>query len=115
MSAVTYHGSYPEGQEDAEGNRYIEQYGYRFVEGKSVDVKEKEYLSKLAGNRFFKTADSDKDAVDEGKAEGEKAEADSIRAALAEDGINPHHKLGLPALRKLRDEHEALKAEAAEA
>ena len=114
MSGVTYHGSFPDGQVNEDGDRYIDQYGYRFVEGKSVDVKEKEYLSKLAGNRFFKTADSDKDAVDEGKAEGEKAEAESIRAALAEDGIVPHHKLGLPALRKLRDEHEALKAEASE-
>lgn len=114
MSAVTYHGGYPDGQEDEEGNRYIDQYGYRFVEGKSVDVKEKHFLAKLAGNRFFKTADSDKDAVEEGKAEGEKAEAELIRAKLAEDGIYPHHKVGLAGLRKLRDEHEALKSEASE-
>lgn len=114
MSGVTYHGSYPDGQVNDEGDRYIVQYGYTFVEGKSVDVKEKQYLAKLAGNRFFKTADSDKDAVEEGKAEGDKAEADSIRAALAEDGINPHHKTSLANLRKLRDEHEALKAEASE-
>lgn len=115
MSAVTYHGAYPDGQEDEDGHRYIEQYGYRFVEGKSVDVKEDHYLAKLAANRFFKTAKSDKAEVEKGQDEGEKAEAESIRASLAEDGINPHHKLGLPALRKLRDEHEALKAEASEA
>ena len=114
MSAVTYHGSYPEGQVNEDGDRYIVHQGQTFVEGKSVNVTDKHDLAKLSANRFFKTADSDKEAVDEGKAEGEKAEAESIRAALAEDGIVPHHKLGLPALRKLRDEHEALKAEASE-
>jgi hypothetical protein len=113
MSGVTYHGSYPEGQVNEDGDRYIVHQGYTFVEGKSVNVTDKGDLSKLSANRFFKTADSDKDAIEQGKDEGDKAEADSIRAALAEDGIVPHHKLGLPALRKLRDEHEALKAEAA--
>jgi hypothetical protein len=114
MSAVTYHGEYPEGQVNEDGKRYIVQYDETFVEGKSVNVTDKNLVAKLAANRYFKTEGSDKDAVEQGKEEADKAEAEAIRARLAEDGINPHHKLGLPALRKLRDEHEALKAEASE-
>lgn len=113
MSGVTYHGEYPEGQVNEDGKRYIVQHGETFVEGKSVNVTDKALLGKFAGNRFFKTEGSDKDAIAQGADEADKAEAEAIRASLAEDGINPHHKLGLPALRKLRDEHEALKAEAA--
>lgn len=113
MTSVTYHGDYPEGQVNEDGKRYIVQYDETFVEGKSVNVTDKNLVAKLAANRFFKTEGSDKDAVEQGKEEAEKSEAEAIRARLAEDGINPHHKLGLPALRKLRDEHEALKAEAA--
>lgn len=114
MSAVTYHGEYPEGQVNEDGKRYIVQHGETFVEGKSVNVTDKDLVAKFAGNRFFKTEGSDKDAIAQGADEAEKAEAVAIRASLAEDDIHPHHKLGLPALRKLRDEHEALKAEAAQ-
>jgi len=114
VSGVTYHGEYPEGQVNDDGKRYVVQHGETFVEGKSVSVTDKPTLAKFAANRFFKTEGSDKEAVAGGQAEAEKAEAEAIRAALAEDGISAHHKLGLPALRKLRDEHEALKAEASE-
>ncbi len=114
MSGVTYHGEYPEGQVNEDGKRYIVHLGETFVEGKSVSVTDKHTLAKFAGNRFFKTEGSDKDAVEQGKEEADKAEAEAIRAKLAEDGISPHHKVGLAGLRKLRDEHEALKAEASE-
>jgi hypothetical protein len=114
MSGVTYHGEYPEGQVNEDGKRYIVQHGETFVEGKSVNVTDKETLKKFAGNRFFKTEGSDKDAIAQGADEAEKAEAALIREQLAEDGITPHHKVGLAGLRKLREEHEALKAKASE-
>jgi len=114
MSAVTYHGEYPEGQVNEDGKRYVVQHEETFVEGKSVNVTDKGLLAKFAANRFFKTEGSDKDAIAQGADEADKAEAEAIRAKLAEDGIHPHHLTKLPNLRKLRDEHEALKAEAAQ-
>lgn len=114
MSAVTYHGEYPADQVNEDGKRYIVQHGETFVEGKSVNVTDKALLAKFAGNRFFKTSESDKDAVEQGKDEAEKAEADALRAELVEAGYTPHHRLGLNALRDLKAQHEANKAKASE-
>lgn len=105
MTAVTYHGEYPADQVDEDGTPFIEQHGYKFTPGKSVDVKDEQHLGKLAGNRFFKVAGkSDKDAVEQGQDEADKAETEALRAWLAERGVNAHHKLG-------RDKLEGLKAD----
>lgn len=114
MSAVTYHGEYPEGQEDGEGKRYIEQYGYTFVEGKSVDVKEKDLLAKFAGNRFFKVPESDKDEIERGKGEAEKAELEATQAWLREHKVPFHHRANLDTLKGLRADYEAAEEKAAE-
>lgn len=105
MTAVTYHGEYPADQVDDQGSPYIEQYDYTFYPGKSVDVKDEVHLAKLSANRFFKVAGkSDKDAVEQGQDEADKAETEALRAWLAERGVNAHHKLG-------RDKLEGLKAD----
>lgn len=103
MSAVTYHGQFPDGQE-RDGDPYIEQYGYTFVGNKSVNVTDEVHLRKFAGNRFFKVAGkSDKDAVEQGQDEAEKAEAESLREWLNEHQVPFHHKLGLEKLRDLKE------------
>lgn len=114
MSAVTYHGEYPDGQVNEEGKRYIVQHGETFVEGKSVNVTDKVALARFASNRFFKTVESDKDAVTQGQDEAEKAEVEALRAELTEAGFAPHHRLGLDKLRELKAQHETTKAKAAE-
>lgn len=106
MSAVTYHGEFPEGQDS------IIQHGYTFERGKSVDVKEKDLLAKFASNRFFKAEGSDKDAVDDAKEEADKAEEQTLRAYLAAENVPAHHKLNLKSLRDLKANHEQAKAEA---
>ena len=110
MASVKYHGEFPEDRDS------IVQHGVTFERNKSVNVTDKDVLARLSTNRFFEVSgESDKDQVEQGKDEAEKAEADAIRARLEQDGIRPHHLLKLPALRKLRDEQEALKDKAAEA
>ena len=108
MAQVTYHGEFPEDRDE------IVQHGYTFERGKSVDVKEKDLLAKFATNRFFKTADSDKDLVSEGQDEAEKAEEQTLRDYLRAENVPAHHKLNLASLRKLKADHEKAKAEAAE-
>lgn len=106
MTAVTYHGEYPADQVDGEGKAYIEAFGERFYEGKSVDLKDEKLVAKATGNRFFKVAGkSDKDAVAQGVDEAEKAEAETLRAWLSENGYAPHHKLGVEKLRALKADH----------
>lgn len=114
MSAVTYHGEYPADQVNEDGKRFIVQHGETFVEGNSVNVTDKALLSKFAGNRFFKAAESDKDAVAQGQDEAEKAETEALRAELTEAGYAPHHRLGLDKLRELKAQHEAARAKASE-
>ncbi len=112
MSAVTYHGEFPVDQVNDKGEPYIEQHGYTFVAGKSVDVKEKELVAKFAANRFFKTADSDKDAVAQGADEAEKAREAELRQYLADNGIQAHHRLGVEKLEALKSEFEKTQAKA---
>lgn len=109
MSGVTYIGEYPADSDS------IEQYGYTFERGKSVNVTDKAHLAKLSANRFFKTADSDKDQVEAAADEAEQAEIQTLRAYLAEENVPAHHKLGLSKLRDLKEQHEKAKAEAQEA
>ena len=107
MAAVTYHGEFPEGADT------IVQHGYEFSrDGKSVNVSEKELLAKFAGNRFFKTADSEKDDVEAGKAEAELAETETLKAYLRANSVPFHHKQGLASLRDLKESHEAAVAKA---
>lgn len=114
MTAVTYHGEYPEGQEE-DGTPYVEQYGYRFYPGKSVSVTDEAQVAKLAQSRFFKVAGkSDKDAVEQGQEEAEKAESEALRSWLVERGYNPHHKLGVDKLRALKADHEKAQEKAQE-
>jgi len=106
MTAVKYFGEFPEGQDE------IEQHGYVFGRGKSVDVTDKQYLAKLRANRFFEVdGKSDDDAHDEAEA----AEEQTLRAYLKDENVPAHHKLKLPALRKLKADHEEAKAKALEA
>ena len=107
MSAVTYHGEFPEGQDT------IVQHGYEFDrDGKSVNVKEPELLARFATNRFFKTVDSDKEDVESAKDEAEQAETETLKAWLKEENVPFHHKAGLKTLRDLREKHEDAKAKA---
>ena len=112
MSAVTYHGEYGS-LVDSEGHRYIEHGGYTFTEGKSTNVTDKGDLLKLAQNRFFKAPDSDKEDVEQGKDEAELAETETLRAYLKAENVPSHHKMNLATLKKLKDEHERAKADAA--
>lgn len=109
MAKVTYHGEFPADKDE------IEQHGYVFERGKSVDVKEKELLAKFAGNRFFKTEGSDKDVVEQGQAEAEQAEIEALQAYLTEERVPFHHKLGLSKLRDLKEAHEDAKLKAQDA
>lgn len=114
MTAVTYHGEFPLGQENADGDPYIEAFGYEFTKGKSVTVKEQEVAAKLSTNRFFKVAGkSEKDDVEQGEDEAEKAEADTLRAFLTEHGVPVHHKVGLNKLRDLKVDYDKKAVEAA--
>lgn len=107
MTAVTYHGEYPEGQDT------IVQHGYEFGrDGKSVNVTDKDLLAKFATNRFFKTADSDKEDVESAKGEAEQAETETLKAWLTEENVPFHHRAGLKTLRDLREQHEQAKAKA---
>lgn len=106
MSAVTYHGEYPDGQD------YIDHQGYRFERGKSTSVTDKTDLAKLAANRFFKTPQSDKEEVEQGQDEAEVAEAQTLQTWLREHEVPFHHKLGLSKLRDLKEDYEKRVAEA---
>lgn len=100
MAQVTYHGEFPEGADT------ITQHGYEFGrEGKAVNVTEKDLLAKFATNRFFKTSDSDKEAVEAGQDEAEKAEAQSLREWLTDHQVPFHHKLGRDKLQGLKDDY----------
>lgn len=108
MAQVKYHGEFPEGADS------ITQYGYVFEKGKGVNVTDKAHLEKLAGNRFFEVSgESDKEAVKQGQEEAEKAEAEALRARLAEWDIQPHHKVGVEKLRTLVAEQEKLRTNVA--
>ena len=105
MAAVTYHGEFPEGKDT------ITQHGFEFGrDGKSVNVTDKDMLAKFAQNRFFKTAESDKEQVEAAQTEAQANEADTLRAWLAEHKVPAHHKLGVDKLQALKDDY--LKAEA---
>lgn len=109
---VTYHGEYPEGQVNEDGDQYIVQHDHTFVRGKSVDVKDEALQAKFAQNRFFETAKSDKDDVDAAKDEAEEAEVQTLRDYLKTENVPAHHRLGLTALRDLKAKHEDAKAKA---
>lgn len=109
MAAVSYHGEFPEGQDT------IVQHGYEFGrDGKSVNVTEKALLAKFAANRFFKTADSEKDQVDAAKEEAEQAETETLKAWLNERNVPFHHRTGLEKLRDLKADYEKAEAKASE-
>jgi hypothetical protein len=112
MTAVTYHGEWPD-QVDGEGKPFIEQHGYTFHPGKSVDVKEKELVAKFAANRFFKTEGSDKAAVAQGQDEAEKAHEAELRQYLSDNGIQAHHRLGVDKLEALKADFEKTQQKAA--
>lgn len=115
MTSVTYHGEFPLGQENADGDPYVEQYGYEFAKGKSVNVTDKDVAEKLSTNRFFKVAgESEKDDVEQGKDEAEKAESDTLRTFLADNGVPVHHKAGLTKLRELKADYDKKAAAAAQ-
>lgn len=114
MSAVTYHGEYPNGQVDGEGEPFIVQHGYTFQPGKSVAVTDKADLALFAKNRFFKAPESDKDDVEQGKDEAENAETETLKAYLTAEKVPFHHRAGLKTLRDLKSDHEAAKAKALE-
>ena len=105
MASVTYHGEFPEGQEE-DGTPYVEQYGYRFYPNKSVSVADEEHLTKLAGNRFFKVSGkSDKEAVEQGESEAENAETETLKSWLTDHQVPFHHKAGLAKLQGLKDDY----------
>jgi hypothetical protein len=108
VSAVTYIGEFPA---DADS---IEQYGYTFERGKSVNVTDKQHLAKLSANRFFKTVDSDKSEIQAAEEEAEQAEIQTLQGYLRSEGVPFHHRQGLSSLRDLKDKHEAAKAKALE-
>ncbi len=116
MTAVTYHGEYPLEQVDGEGKPYIEQEGYIFHQGKSVDVKGDDKLERLARNRFFKVAGkSDKEEVAKGEDEGHKAEVEALQAWLTDHQVPFHHKAGLAKLQGLKADYQKAEADAAKA
>ena len=109
MAQVSYHGEFPEGQDT------IVQHGYEFSrDGKSVNVTEKDKLAKFAANRFFKTADSEKEDVEQGQEEAEKAEAETLREYLKRENVPVHHRTGLEGLRKAKADHEKAQQKALE-
>lgn len=108
MASVTYHGEFPEGQVDEDGNAFIVHLGHTFIRGgKSVSVSDKDEISKFAANRFFKTEGSDADDVKEAKAEAEQAEVEALRAWLNENKVPFHHREGLASLKAKRADYEA--------
>lgn len=110
MAGVTYHGEFPEGQDT------ITQHGYEFSrDGKSVSVTDQEDLAKFARNRFFKTADSEKEQVEAGKEEAEQAETETLKAWLNERNVPFHHRTGLDKLRELAQQHQDAQEKAQEA
>lgn len=109
MASVKYHGEFPEGKDT------IIQHGYEFEAGKSVSVTDKDHLAKFAGNRFFEVSgESDKDAVNQGKDDAEKAEVETLQGWLRDHQVPFHHKAGLNTLRKLREDYEAAQLKAQE-
>ncbi len=100
MAQVSYHGEYPEGQD------FIEQHGYAFEQGKSVDVKEDYLLSKFAQNRFFKTAKSDKEELQRGEDEAEKAESQTLREYLDDHSVPYRANASLDNLRKAKADYD---------
>jgi hypothetical protein len=102
MAAVTYHGEFGEGQDT------ITQHGYEFGrDGKSVNVTDKALLEKFANNRFFKTADSDKDQVEAAQTEAQANEAETLRAYLAEHNVPVRANANLASLQKARADYDA--------
>lgn len=110
MTEVTYHGEFPEGQDE------IVQHGVTFPRGKSVNVTDKDVLEKLATNRFFNVkGESEKAVVDAGVNEAENAESDTLRAWLTDHQVPYHHKMKVDTLRKLKADWESAQAKAQEA
>lgn len=98
MAQVKYHGEFPEGAEQ------ITQYGYTFEKGKAVNVTDVAHIAKLSTNRFFEVSgESDKELVEQGKTDAEKAEEETLRAWLADNKVPVHHRAGLKALREAKD------------
>jgi len=114
MSVVTYFGEFPEGQVDEEGKPFIVQQGYTFHPGEGVKVTDKHDLLELTKNRFFKAPDSDKEEIEQAKAEAEAAEEQTLRGWLQEHQVPVHHRAGLKALRDAKNEYLLAQAAAAE-
>jgi hypothetical protein len=108
MASVTYHGEFPEGQVDEDGNAFIVHLGQTFTRGgKAVSVSDKETIAKFAANRFFKTEGSDAEDVKDAKAEAEQAEVQALRDWLGDNRVPFHHREGLASLRAKRADYEA--------
>ena len=106
MANVKYHGEYPEAGS-------IQQYGYTFEPNKSVSVTDEYHLGKFAGNRFFEVSGkSDKDQVEQGQEDAEKAEAETLKAYLDEHHVPYRANASLKALRDLKAEREKALEEA---
>lgn len=114
MSSVTYHGEYPDGQLDDEGEPFIIQQGYKFTPGKPVKVDNDFDLLALTQNRFFKTPDSDKEELKRAQDEAEKAEVASLQSWLDDHQVPHHHRLGSAKLRELKADYLLKQAQAEE-
>lgn len=115
MSSVKYHGEYPAEQVDGEGKPFVVQHGYIFTQGESVKVTDEGLLAKFAGNRFFEVSGkSDKDAIEQGKDDAERAETETLKTWLTDHQVPFHHKAGLKTLQRLKDDYLKAKAAASE-
>lgn len=106
MPKVSYIGEWPEGRES------FTQHGVEFSQdGKAVEVKDKDALSRFEGNRFFvvdKETEANKAAVDE----AEKNEAESLKSWLDERKVPYRANASVENLRKARADYEKAQADA---
>lgn len=110
MAQVKYHGEFPEGKDT------ITQHGFEFEAGKAVNVTDKDLIEKFASNRFFEVSGaSDKELVEQGKEDAEKAETESLQGWLREHQVPFHHKLGNDRLRALKADYLKAQEKAQEA
>lgn len=109
MASVKYHGEFPEGKDT------ITQHGYEFEAGKGVNVTDKDLLQKFAQNRFFEVSgESDKELVEQGKDDAEKAELETLQGWLRDHQVPFHHKEGVAKLREKKAAYEKAQLQAQE-
>lgn len=106
MTAVTYHGEYPEGQVNDENEPFILHEGYEWTPGTSVTVTDDEVLKRLATNRFFKLPKADKDEIERGLREAEEAEVQTLKTWLTDHKVPFHGGSGLVKLQGLKADYQ---------